>query len=96
MDWLEEIWNQVKSIVITACSSLDDLVINIDNVKFDSTNTLYKFLGMVRYVIGDNMYNLLCILMYVGLLVTLYKLIIIVINIISNLIPGLKGKIVIR
>lgn len=96
MDWVTEIYTQVMSIVQQAGSSLNELVENIDSVQFGSSNALYQFLGMVHYVIGDNFYGLLCVFMNIGLLLTIYKLIIIVIDIVSNLIPGLKGRIVIK
>lgn len=96
MDWITEIYSQVMSIVQYAGGSLNELVENIDGVQFGSGNVLYQFLGMVRYVVGDNLYTLLCILINIGLLLTIYRLIIIVIDIVSNLIPGLKGRIVIR
>ena len=96
MTWIEEIWVQINNIIQAVGDSLNDLVEIIDGVQFDETNVIYQFLGMVHYIIDDVIYTMISVMLSLGVLLMLYRLIILVISIITNLIPGLKGKITIR
>lgn len=96
LSWIEQIWEKLSEIIQVVGTSLDTLVENIESVQFDEQNVIYQYIGMVRFVIGDVLYLPLSIMVSIGILLTLYRLIILIIDIIGNLIPGLKGKITIR
>lgn len=96
LGWILDIISEMISIFNTVTSSLEDLVDQIDAVTFDETNVLYQFLGMVRYVVGDPIYILISVLLSTGLLLIIYRLTLIVVQVVSNLIPGMKGRITVR
>lgn len=93
MNWLTEIWTWISDIVNATGSNLDTLVSRIDNVQFNSDFAITKFLSLIHYILGSPLYQMFTILMEIGCGFILWKLIKIVINAISNVIPGLKGKV---
>lgn len=93
LDWIIDIWNKLMEIVNQVGSTLDNLVIQLDNVQFTEDIIISKWLGTIHYIVGTPLYIMITTLILIGAGFILWKLIKIVINAVSSLIPGLKGKI---
>jgi hypothetical protein len=83
----------VSGIVQQAGTAINNLVSNINNVKFNDDFIITKILGLLRYIFGDVFYLLFVTSLEIGAGFILWKLMKIVVNTISGLIPGLKGKV---
>jgi len=93
MTWIKEVWQWVSDIVNQVGGILDELVINIDNIQFSEDLIITRFLALVHYIAGTPLYTMLGMFLTIGAGLLLWSLIKIVINAISSLIPGLKGKV---
>ena len=62
----------------------------IEAVDFVNDDIIFRFLGNLRYIIGDVPYNLIFLSIQIGGVMIIYKLIRNVVNVILTLIPGLK------
>jgi hypothetical protein len=65
----------------------------IDDVQFTETFIVTRFLALIHYIAGTYLYIMLITLIIIGLSLINWKLIKIVVNTVSGIIPGLKGKI---
>ena len=96
MGWITDIWNKVKDLINEIGTELSDLVDRIDAISFDSTSALFTWFGTVKYLIGDTAYVTLMTLVYIGIGFTIYKIIQVVVSIIKQLIPRLRGWLFIK
>ena len=92
-DFLTDIYNRILEIVNTVGGTMDSLVTLLDDVQFNESSTVTKAMGMVRYFTESPLYLMITTLIQIGIGFILFKLIKIVVNTISSLIPGLKGRI---
>jgi hypothetical protein len=61
----------------------------IEQIEFANDEVLIRFLGNLRYIIGDVPYNLIFLSIQIGGAVIIFKLLRQVLNMIAPLIPGL-------
>ncbi|NLK93376.1 MAG: hypothetical protein GX273_09695 [Bacteroidales bacterium] len=88
-----DIWNKILEIVNQVGTTLDSLINHLDNVQFTSDTIITKWLATIHYIAGTPIYIMFTTLLLIGAGFILWKLIKIVINAISAVIPGLKGKV---
>lgn len=93
IDFLTDIYNKIMEIVNATGSTLDTLVTQLDGVQFNESSTVTKTMGLVRYFVETPLYLMFTTLIQIGAGFIIFKLIKIVVNTISNVIPGLKGRI---
>ncbi|MEG6614125.1 hypothetical protein V6C42_14860 [Pseudoclostridium thermosuccinogenes] len=93
ISWISDVWQKILEIVNGVGSTMDELVTRLDAVQFDEDFIITTWLGTIHYILGTPLYLMFTTLLLIGSGFVLWKLIKIVINAISSLIPGLKGKV---
>jgi hypothetical protein len=93
MDKIKEIWGYISQVVNSIGSAMDSLIERLDNVQFTDDFIITKFLALIHYIVGTPLYLMFTGLTVIGLGFLEWKLIKIVVNSVSNFIPGLKGRI---
>ena len=93
INWINEIFNQLREFVTVVGEYLTNLVGQIDSVEFDSNLVVTRSCGTIKYLVGPLLYNALLLGTYIsgGLLV--WKISRKFIEMFSSFIPGIKGKI---
>lgn len=95
MDWLTELFQRGLEQISLGCEKLFTLARTIDTIQFTENTWIYSCVGLVRYILGDPLFLAIAVFFDIGMGFVLYKVMKKIVNIITGLIPGIKGKIVI-
>lgn len=93
LDWLTDIYTYVENAVNVSGEALDTLVTNIDAVQFGEDIIVTTLLSNIRYIAGNPLYIMLMLIFEIGAAMILWKFTKIIINTITGVMPGLKGRI---
>lgn len=105
MDWIREIWQLISDSFQSMCSALNELLTAL-NTQIDSIDTMkaaietghitgfnwLKWIGAYHYIVGDFIYMSTYTVIIIGVLMTIYKIILLIKENI-NLGDGLLSKV---
>lgn len=91
--WVTDVWQLVTEVFQLICTSVQDLITMIDDVSFSTANPIFQYWGNARWVMGEPIYIVLTATITLGALMMIYRLTVIVFDIIKSLIPGMGSKI---
>lgn len=92
-DTLGETLKLIYSIVNIAGQTMNNLCNNLDAVQFTDNSIVSKVLGIIKYFIGTPLYIMLVTLIEISAGFLLWKLIKIIINAVTSVIPGVKVRV---
>lgn len=92
MSWIDELFNLNLSDIWNGVQKLYLLAQNIDNVNFEELEWLNNFFGMIRYLIGEPLFYMLCISFDIAIGFVLYKALKKIIDIVMQILNKIQGK----
>lgn len=94
-NWLQDLFTRGLEQIELGVNKLYLLAQTIDTIQFTEHTWIYSFVGLIRYILGDPLFIAIAVFFDIGIGFVMYKVIKKIINIITSLIPGLKGKVII-
>jgi len=92
MNWIRELFTKGLSEIGQAIEKIYMLARNIDSIQFTEDTYIFKFFGLIRYIVGDTLYVLISLIFDIGIGFLLYKLLIKLIDIFVKVLERMKIK----
>lgn len=92
MSWIRELFTKGLGEIGQAVEKVYMLSRNIDSIQFNEDTYIFKFFGLIRFIIGDSLYIFLSLIIDIGIGFLLYKLLVKLIDIFVKVIDKLKIK----
>lgn len=92
MNWIRELFTKGLDQIGQAVEKVYMLSRNIDSIQFTEDTYIFKFFGLIRFVIGDTLYIFLSLIIEIGIGFLLYKLLIKLIDIFVKVLERMKIK----
>lgn len=78
IEWFNSIGN-------TIAISLNGYIQKIIDIKFSENTLIYKVVGTIRYIAGDYVFNIILAIIYIGVALLIFKVVMLIIDIIHKL-----------
>lgn len=92
MNWIRELFTKGLGEIGQAIEKIYMLSSNIDSIQFTEDTYIFKFFGLIRFIIGDPLYIFVSLIIEIGIGFLLYKLLIKLIEIFVKVIEKMKIK----
>lgn len=92
MNWIRELFTKGLDQIGQAVEKVYMLSRNIDSIQFTEDTYIFKFFGLIRFIIGDTLYIFLSLIIEIGIGFLLYKLLIKLIDIFVKVLERMKIK----
>lgn len=92
MNWIRELFTKGLGEIGQAVEKVYMLSRNIDSIQFTEDTYIFKFFGLIRYIIGDSLYIFVSLIIDIGIGFLLYKLLVKLIDLFVKVIERMKIK----
>lgn len=92
MNWIRELFTKGLDQIGQAVEKVYMLSRNIDSIQFTEDTYIFKFFGLIRFIIGDTLYVFVSLIIDIGIGFLLYKLLVKLIDLFVKVIERMKIK----
>lgn len=92
MSWIRELFTKGLEQIGQAVEKVYMLSRNIDSIQFTEDTYIFKFFGLIRFIIGDTLYVFVSLIIDIGIGFLLYKLLVKLIDLFVKVIERMKIK----